>query len=328
MESPGEHLKRERALRGVELQKVFEATRAPLRYLSALEADDYDSLPHPTFVKGYIRAYCKHLGIDDNDAVLRYEMYMREKAAGAHEQAPAESRPSGSDKATPLLGGKKAVAALAVVGVAIIIGVYAFVIRRGGPSSAPAPKAALTAAFILKDTAAPVREELTVKTPDAPSVKSGSQPLQEKALKPVKESEKDKTAKAAKRHVLTVKATQNVWIKIRMDDTGEASDVMLKPGESITWKAANTFSMIIGNAGGVSMTLNGVDLGVMGRPGEVLSVVLPQAKATPSPAQRRNGDNTDKVKAEVDAAKEKPLPSPEKALPAEDKISGNRQESR
>ena len=78
--------------------------------------------------------------------------------------------------------------------------------------------------------------------------------------------------------MLTVKATQNVWIKIRMDDTGEASDVMLRPGESITWKAANTFSMIIGNAGGVSMTLNGVDLGVMGRPGEVLSIVLPQAR--------------------------------------------------
>ncbi len=309
MESPGEHLKRERGLRGVELQNIFEATRAPLRYLSALEADDYDSLPHPTFVKGYIRAYCKHLGIDDNDAVLRYEMYMREKAAGAHEQTPAEPSPSRSDKATPLLGDKKAVYALAVVGVLIIIGVYAFVIRRSPLSSAPAPKATSTAAQSVQDTSASIaREDLTAQTakttPSALPVKS-SQSLQDKPLKPIKEPEKDRSALAAKKHLLTVKATQDVWIKIRMDDAGEASDVMLKPGESITWKAANAFSMIIGNAGGVSMTLDGVDLGVMGRPGEVLSIVLPETQGrTP----RARIDNKDKTMGNVKTAPERQKP--------------------
>ncbi|MBI5235670.1 MAG: helix-turn-helix domain-containing protein [Deltaproteobacteria bacterium] len=284
MESPGEHLKRERGLRGVELQKIFEATRAPLRYLSAIEADDYDGLPHPTFVKGYIRAYCKYLGIDDNDAVLRYEMYMREKAAGAHEQA-SEPESCRSDKATPLLGDKKAVYALAVVGALIIIGVYAFVVRRGGLPSAPAPKVTAQAEQPVQPASAPAREDLTAqaaKQLPAPSVNTPSQPVQGKALKPAKESEKDKPALAAKKHQLTVKATQDVWIKIRMDEADPALDVLLKHGETITWRAANTFSMIIGNAGGVSMTLDGADLGVMGRPGEVLSLVLPRTQVSPT----------------------------------------------
>ena len=86
--------------------------------------------------------------------------------------------------------------------------------------------------------------------------------------------------------------------------------------------------MIIGNAGGVSMTLERGHLGVMGRPGEVLSVVLPQAKATPS---RRNGVMAIiriRSRPKLDAAKENRCPRLKKALPAEDKISGNRQESR
>lgn len=298
MESPGEYLKRERELRGVELQKVFEVTRAPLKYLNAIEADDYDSLPHPTFVKGYIRAYCRHLGIDDNDAVLRYEMYMREKTAGPHEQAAAEARPSRTGKVTGVLGNKKAAYAFAVVGVLIIIVVYAVVIRRGGPSSAPAPRAVSTTAHPVQGTAAPAQ---AAKPLDAPSVKSESQPLQERALKPVKDLEKDKSAQAVKRHVLTVKATQNVWLKIRMDDADESADVMLKPGESATWKAENTFSMIIGNAGGVSMTLDGVDLGEMGRPGEVLSIVLPEE-------QGRTLDNKGMGKVNAPPVRQKPLP--------------------
>ncbi|MBI5903719.1 MAG: helix-turn-helix domain-containing protein, partial [Deltaproteobacteria bacterium] len=51
MEDPGENLKREREQRGVTLQKMHEATKVQMKHLEALEADDYSSLPHPTFVR-------------------------------------------------------------------------------------------------------------------------------------------------------------------------------------------------------------------------------------------------------------------------------------
>jgi len=46
---------------------MHEAIRVPIKSLEALEADRYDSLPHPAFVKGYIKACCKELGLDEND---------------------------------------------------------------------------------------------------------------------------------------------------------------------------------------------------------------------------------------------------------------------
>lgn len=89
MESPGEYLKRERELRGVSINHIFEATRVPMKYLEALESDNYDSMPHPTFVKGFIKSYCKCLGLDENDSVLRYEIYLKERA----EKTDKEDRP-------------------------------------------------------------------------------------------------------------------------------------------------------------------------------------------------------------------------------------------
>ena len=91
MESPGEYLKRERELRGTSLAAVYEAIRVPKKYLNALEADEYDALPHPTFVKGFIKSYCRHLGLDETEAVLKYEMYIRERAERAAETSRREA---------------------------------------------------------------------------------------------------------------------------------------------------------------------------------------------------------------------------------------------
>src|SRR5574340_341513 len=96
MESPGEYLKRERELRRASLTSLFEATRIPLKYLEAIEADDYESLPHPTFVRGFIKSYCKYLGLDETDAVLRYELYMKERS----DKAPEPPRPAHTIKRT------------------------------------------------------------------------------------------------------------------------------------------------------------------------------------------------------------------------------------
>jgi len=78
MDSPGTCIKRERELRGFTLKDVHEATRIPEKNLRALEADDFDALPQQAFVKGYIKACCKYMGLDETDLVLRYELYIKD----------------------------------------------------------------------------------------------------------------------------------------------------------------------------------------------------------------------------------------------------------
>ena len=76
METPGSFIKRERELRGITLDEIADETKIGKTFLNALEKDDYDSLPGATFVKGFLRAYSKYVGLDGNDVVLRYEDFI------------------------------------------------------------------------------------------------------------------------------------------------------------------------------------------------------------------------------------------------------------
>lgn len=70
---PGEILKQARLAQNKTLADVTKSTNLPERHLTALEADQYDTLPEPTYVKGYIRAYAKYLGLPSDDMVKHYE---------------------------------------------------------------------------------------------------------------------------------------------------------------------------------------------------------------------------------------------------------------
>ena len=77
----GERLRRERELRGISLDEIAAVTKIGTRLLRALEEEQFDLLPGGIFNKGYVRAYAKHLGIDEEQAVADY-------LKAAHETPP------------------------------------------------------------------------------------------------------------------------------------------------------------------------------------------------------------------------------------------------
>lgn len=62
-ELPGERLKAERCRQQLDEREVANRLHLSVTYLRAIEADDYDSLPEATFVKGYMRNYARLLGL-------------------------------------------------------------------------------------------------------------------------------------------------------------------------------------------------------------------------------------------------------------------------
>lgn len=68
----GERLRREREMRGVSLDEIAEATKIGTRLLRALEEEQFDLLPGGIFNKGFVRAYAKFLGINEEQAVTDY----------------------------------------------------------------------------------------------------------------------------------------------------------------------------------------------------------------------------------------------------------------
>lgn len=276
MESPGAYLKRERELRGITLLKIHEGTRVPLKYLEALEADDYDSLPHPTFTKGFIKTCCKYLGLDEVDAVLRYEMYLRERSEKP-EKTPARAPTAGAQLFPSLSSRASGITGLAVAGLVIIIIFYLAYSRKGRlpapPVAAEKPSEVTAKADgeASKDAEqAAAQEHEGGQTEKAP-VKEGaaSSAAQEGAR-----IQKDNAA-GGKKHSLTVQAVDTVWIKVKIDESAPF-DVVLRKGEGVSWKAARQFALVVGNAGGVTLTFDGKRLKGLGKSGEVVHFKLPR----------------------------------------------------
>jgi cytoskeleton protein RodZ len=70
----GEHLKREREMRGVSLEEISAATRIAPRFLVALENEQWDQLPGGVFNRGFIRAVARFLGLDEDNLVSEYAL--------------------------------------------------------------------------------------------------------------------------------------------------------------------------------------------------------------------------------------------------------------
>ena len=68
----GEGLKAGREFLGLDLQSVADATKIRSHYLAALEAMDLAQLPSRPFILGYVRAYARVLGVDDEQAIARF----------------------------------------------------------------------------------------------------------------------------------------------------------------------------------------------------------------------------------------------------------------
>jgi hypothetical protein len=65
----GRFLRKVRELKGMELSALVDETRISLRYLEAIEANDYDALPAATFVRGYVKEFVRALEISHGDVV-------------------------------------------------------------------------------------------------------------------------------------------------------------------------------------------------------------------------------------------------------------------
>ena len=84
-----------RILRGVSLDDIAAATKIGTRLLRALEEEHFDSLPGGIFNKGYVRAYAKYVGIDEEQAVAEYLVAARETSPDVRLIAQQNASPHG-----------------------------------------------------------------------------------------------------------------------------------------------------------------------------------------------------------------------------------------
>ena len=90
MESLGQHLKRERELRDISLNDLAEATKINIRYIEAIEADQFELLPGKAFVMGFLKNYAAYIGLDEEEVITRYLDFENAEMPESHKHPKEE----------------------------------------------------------------------------------------------------------------------------------------------------------------------------------------------------------------------------------------------
>lgn len=244
METLGQELKRRREECKVSMKEVAEATRIGVRFLHAIENDDYNALPGGIYARSFIRAYAKYVNMDEEEAMARYRKQSQQN------DEPDEQLPSYQDFAT-----EPSQSSLWVWGVALLLLVVGsawatlrYIDSRNNVPTTPTPPvaqnskpepppaAANTTAAVIPSATPAVATEAAVNTAAIPP-------------SPV--------AVPADGFIMSLSAIGESWISVHTDDQPSGTLVTLKAGETREFKATNKLKVTIGNLPGVQVKLNG-----------------------------------------------------------------------
>jgi transcriptional regulator with XRE-family HTH domain len=236
MASLGQELKRERELRGISLREIADSTRISLRLLQALEEDHLEMIPGKFFVRAILRSYARILGLDENQFLNKYQERL------LFEEYALDKQPKKRLTPPQVLTPKRLLVLLAILIVTVIAALlYFFVLSSQGENRVrrqqnPAPQAQALA-------------------PPPPR-----QQVETAVEKPAVEEVKGLT--------LDVTFLEETWIQLYADGK-TAWDGVKSRGESLQVKAEQELVINLGNAGGLTFTINGIKAKPLGPTGAV-----------------------------------------------------------
>jgi len=243
----GEHLKREREMRGVSLHEISTATRISTRFLEALENEQWDRLPGGVFNRGFVRAVAHFLGLDEEALIAEYAMAtndLPEVAVWADKTPPR-----------PRHRWRTWVAAVLVLAAAGTIG-WTYWQNR-----------ALIEAWLNPATAAPPPAAQTpapASPPQATSVAAAGTPATEAS------------APAGEPLELKVDAGRDTQLTVIVDGKKEF-DGRLAAGEQRRFRARERLEISGGNSSALLLELNGLTVPPLGPPGQPGQLTLTHA---------------------------------------------------
>src|ERR1700750_1505365 len=99
----GETLRETRMRRRIDMTEVEAATKIRAKYLRALENEEWDLLPGPTFVKTFLRTYAEYLDLDPRLLVEEYrQRYERPTTQDLTPLAPPPKKKKQTRPPTPV----------------------------------------------------------------------------------------------------------------------------------------------------------------------------------------------------------------------------------
>ena len=304
----GEHLKREREMRGVSLEEISAATRISVRFLEALENEQWERLPGGIFNRGFIRSVARFLGMDEENLVAEYAMETHERPEIAvWTKEPVRKRTNWT-----AIGGAIAVAILVIAGVWYVHHrygaeisawhqehpVFKTVLARFHHSKTPsssssantsAGAAANTQATPQQAVAPPPTAQTTPNVaPPANSQANSAAPNTASAKNPGTTSPALPTGNPAAppgQMELKVEAGETSTVSVLADGKVVFSGT-LEAQRSLTLHAKTSFTVSSSKSNAVLLELNGHTVAPLGPPGEPGKITLTRDNLKSSPGDQ------------------------------------------
>ncbi|MCW5979999.1 MAG: DUF4115 domain-containing protein [Bryobacteraceae bacterium] len=279
MASLGERLRKARESQGRKLSEIADETRIHTRYLAAIEAEDWDTIPGGFFRKSFVQQFAHSLGIPEG------EIEPDLKALAEKEGPPLipgqEPRREGTElppialsiptsrNGYKLLGGLVALAAV-LAGCAALYSVWLNQQQPGG----------------MQELA---RRETP---PPAPNTRTGARSTERPAAPAPANAEPAAEMAGAPRQVqaegplwIMIEAKESTWVRITSGNQHLFSGV-LEPNETKRLYGLENARLVVGNAGGLEILSNGKPIGPIGNRGQVRVILITPEGAeisTPKP---------------------------------------------
>ena len=281
--SPGEVLCRARKEKGLAAEEVIIHLGITQRTLNALEKDEYDVLPSPLYVKGYIRRYCSILNIPDAEVLADFDSKVKE--LGLVNKGPTIRLDR--DSSRKIINWKLIIPIILVLLLVILI-LWIFLSKTADPETKELPltpqESTRLEPLINSGVISPDYKEI-----DTPVIETKDIGVIDKSVVAVSDAERRHTGAnlveieliaepsilllSKEKHVVTknsqtlqINVTKQSWIQI-LDAKGDILLADLKPsGYQKEVKGTAPFKVTLGYAPGVELTFNGkkVDIPIAG----------------------------------------------------------------
>jgi len=256
--SLGDSLRVAREHLGLNVEEAARQLRLSIRQLMALEANDIEALPSPTFTRGFIRNYARLLQLDPEPLLAAYRAMLPENTTEASISLHSEGIPIQNGNRNSWLPYLVASVLLGIAGG----GWWAYMDWRENVPVQPAAavKAAEPVAPVVSPPVVTQPQVEPTSTAAEPSSTGPSQPSAS-ATSPAEPTQASIQANPSGAHIL-MKFTQPSWVRVLDRDGKEIFNQNKPSGTESVIEGNPPFKIEMGNAAGVQLSYNGqpVDL--------------------------------------------------------------------
>lgn len=235
-------LKAKREEKGISLDEVSNVLCLRKSLIQAIELGKWDFLPHEVYVRSYVKEYANFLKIYDEILPELTEKNIEIEPDTKTDNQVIEKPIRRFRKIALTNLPRKALVYPSIV--LILAGFY--MIEKMKRDHIPVPKIETTAGISVQSPSS-TENTVTMESQASPVISEGKK--------------------------LMITCKERTWVSVVIDDT-EKKEFMLNAHEMIILNAKDMFDLLIGNAGGVKLILNGKDTEFTGKSGEVKRIKL------------------------------------------------------